>query len=534
MHLQRRYPAWTDFVDSLNFNILELTIPSACLGSMDRRLLLGAIWPYAFALAPALFICARSMVLHALRGKAQAVATEPRPGSTIALETARDRACGMAEPSTVAASSVSELSVSSGSSARRLRPRRLSFTALGRMVLPHLLYVLFLILYLVLPSVTRSLFEARLSYLARGGGVGSGGGEINPASPPAPPPPPPAGKAVRLVRLQRPRAGRRCRVQKVPRRRPHHQVQLRPGMERRRVHRPHRLLLGSVCPLACPCAARLLHSPATKLASSARKAAHPAGECLRARPLAPASAAPSPPGSFDFEPRSPAPRSFLWRDYRAPLMYWELLDLIRKVFLAALILFVQTDLGETKVLRLVIAALVSAVYLVALALARPFERSDDLYLSCLSNLLLTCWYATAGRDAPPLSERTTHPLSPYPLSSPQLCRGHLGKHLRRRRGGLRPRERPVDYPRHDDGARRLLHHARRVAPRRAEQDGRRLASGPDSRQCALEPATSPRGKTGAACGQVAARRGASRLGGRGARPLATGVAHPWHGMGRRR
>ncbi|EOD33448.1 hypothetical protein EMIHUDRAFT_229823 [Emiliania huxleyi CCMP1516] len=97
------------------------------------------------------------------------------------------------------------------------------------------------------------------------------------------------------------------------------------------------------------------------LASSARKAAHPAGD-------------------------------FLWRDYRAPLMYWELLDLIRKIFLAALILFVQTDLGETKVLRLVIAALVSAVYLVALALARPFERSDDLYLSCLSNLLLTCCF----------------------------------------------------------------------------------------------------------------------------------------------
>lgn len=413
MHLQRRYPAWTDFVDSLNFNILELTIPSACLGSMDRRLLLGAIWPYAFALAPALFICARSMVLHALRGKAQAVATEPRPGSTIALETARDRACGMAEPSTVAASSVSELSVSSGSSARRLRPRRLSFTALGRMVLPHLLYVLFLILYLVLPSVTRSLFEARLSYLARGGGVGSGGGEINPASPPLP------RQAKRCVSF----------------------VYSDLAQDDGAVYRKY---LAADLTIKCnsgpgwnddeytgltayfwglfvlwPVLVPLVFFILLLRSSPAARAKRPtplASACGRA-PLAPASAAPSPPGSFDFEPRSPAPRSFLWRDYRAPLMYWELLDLIRKIFLAALILFVQTDLGETKVLRLVIAALVSAVYLVALALARPFERSDDLYLSCLSNLLLTCWYATAGPSPLGTHYAPTQPLPAFLTSA---------------------------------------------------------------------------------------------------------------------
>ena len=43
-------------------------------------------------------------------------------------------------------------------------------------------------------------------------------------------------------------------------------------------------------------------------------------------------------------------------------------------------------------LRLVLGAIVSAVYLGILALARPYKRSDDLILACLSNMLLTCCF----------------------------------------------------------------------------------------------------------------------------------------------
>ena len=41
-------------------------------------------------------------------------------------------------------------------------------------------------------------------------------------------------------------------------------------------------------------------------------------------------------------------------------------------------------------LRLVIANTVSVVYLGLLALVRPYNRNDDLYLSFVSNILLSC------------------------------------------------------------------------------------------------------------------------------------------------
>ncbi|EOD27306.1 hypothetical protein EMIHUDRAFT_114743 [Emiliania huxleyi CCMP1516] len=79
---------------------------------------------------------------------------------------------------------------------------------------------------------------------------------------------------------------------------------------------------------------------------------------------------------------------FLWRDYDPRFLFWEVVDLGRKLFLASLVLFIQTDTGSSKLLRLFVASVVSALYLAALALARPFERDDDLYLACTANLLL--------------------------------------------------------------------------------------------------------------------------------------------------
>jgi len=83
---------------------------------------------------------------------------------------------------------------------------------------------------------------------------------------------------------------------------------------------------------------------------------------------------------------------FLWRDYDADFLFWEVFDLARKLFLASLVLFIDQEYGSSKMLRLVVATVVSALFLAALALARPFKRSDDLYLACVANLLLTCCF----------------------------------------------------------------------------------------------------------------------------------------------
>ncbi|EOD23669.1 hypothetical protein EMIHUDRAFT_239307 [Emiliania huxleyi CCMP1516] len=85
---------------------------------------------------------------------------------------------------------------------------------------------------------------------------------------------------------------------------------------------------------------------------------------------------------------------FLWRDYDPRFLFWEVVDLGRKLSLASLVLFIQTDTGSSKILRLFVASVVSALYLAALALARPFKRDDDLYLACTANLFLACCFTS--------------------------------------------------------------------------------------------------------------------------------------------
>eukprot|EP00961_Rhodomonas_salina_P184141 2486494-Rhodomonas_salina.1 len=65
-------------------------------------------------------------------------------------------------------------------------------------------------------------------------------------------------------------------------------------------------------------------------------------------------------------------------------------DMLRKLLLTSLILFVDTEYGSSKLLRLVLAAIVTVLYLAVLALARPFKHAEDLYLACTANLLLAC------------------------------------------------------------------------------------------------------------------------------------------------
>eukprot|EP00961_Rhodomonas_salina_P034823 469002-Rhodomonas_salina.3 len=85
---------------------------------------------------------------------------------------------------------------------------------------------------------------------------------------------------------------------------------------------------------------------------------------------------------------------FLWRDYDSRVLYWEVVDMARKLILTALILFVDTAEGSTRMLRLVIAAIILAMYLALLAVVRPCKRGDDLHRACLSNLLLNCCFVS--------------------------------------------------------------------------------------------------------------------------------------------
>ena len=86
--------------------------------------------------------------------------------------------------------------------------------------------------------------------------------------------------------------------------------------------------------------------------------------------------------------------SFLWRDYSGRFLFWEVLDLVRKIFLTSMVLFIDQEYGSRKLLRTVVAAIISATFLTLLALARPYRRSDDLCLACIANLLLTCCFAS--------------------------------------------------------------------------------------------------------------------------------------------
>ena len=90
----------------------------------------------------------------------------------------------------------------------------------------------------------------------------------------------------------------------------------------------------------------------------------------------------------------PAATRFLWKDYNDDFLFWELVDTMRKLILTSIILFIDTETGSRKMLRLFLAILVSSLYLAALALARPFKMVTDLYIACVSNLLLTCCFVS--------------------------------------------------------------------------------------------------------------------------------------------
>ena len=54
---------------------------------------------------------------------------------------------------------------------------------------------------------------------------------------------------------------------------------------------------------------------------------------------------------------------FLWIDYNEYVPYWDIVDIIRKVFLTGFIMFLDPQEGSTKFSRLILATEVSIVYL---------------------------------------------------------------------------------------------------------------------------------------------------------------------------
>jgi hypothetical protein len=82
---------------------------------------------------------------------------------------------------------------------------------------------------------------------------------------------------------------------------------------------------------------------------------------------------------------------FLWRDYEPSMMFWDVVDLIRKIFLTGVIACIDMQ-ASTEVIRLSIAVVISLVYVVILAMCQPYKRADDHYLAVISNILLSCCF----------------------------------------------------------------------------------------------------------------------------------------------
>jgi len=83
---------------------------------------------------------------------------------------------------------------------------------------------------------------------------------------------------------------------------------------------------------------------------------------------------------------------FLWRDYKETMILWDIFDIVRKVFLTGLIMFVDPEEGSSRVLRLILATVVSSLYMSILSYACPYKRTDDFQLAIISNMLLICCF----------------------------------------------------------------------------------------------------------------------------------------------
>ena len=267
VRLDEVFTRWTEFMDLLSFDVIGLTYPGACIGSMRNRLLVAGLWPIAAILFGAAALACYALAVWLLSGR------------------------------------VSSLR-------RTLVPATLN----------RLLYWAILVAYLVLPSVSRSVFSARLCE--------SFGYDDD------------TSKRISFLVADK---SLTCDA-------------FTSGLE------PYFWAYFTLWSVLVP-----LGFLALLLWIRSEVRAQRVGATARAS-------------------------RFLWRDYDPRFLFWEVVDLSRKLLLASLVLFIQTDTGSRKLLRLFVASVVSGLYLAALALARPFKRVDDLYLACTANLLLLCCF----------------------------------------------------------------------------------------------------------------------------------------------
>ena len=82
---------------------------------------------------------------------------------------------------------------------------------------------------------------------------------------------------------------------------------------------------------------------------------------------------------------------FLWRDYEPSVMFWDIFDMTRKIFLTGVIACIDMN-SSTEIFRLIIAGVISLIYLVILTMSRPYKRAEDQYLAVISNVMLICCF----------------------------------------------------------------------------------------------------------------------------------------------
>jgi hypothetical protein len=83
---------------------------------------------------------------------------------------------------------------------------------------------------------------------------------------------------------------------------------------------------------------------------------------------------------------------FLWQDYDPSMLFWDILDTMRKVSLVGFIILLDIHEGSNKLLRLVLAIIISVLYLSILLAYHPYKRHDDYNLAFVSNFLLICCF----------------------------------------------------------------------------------------------------------------------------------------------
>merc|ERR1712038_368209 len=84
---------------------------------------------------------------------------------------------------------------------------------------------------------------------------------------------------------------------------------------------------------------------------------------------------------------------FLWQDYHPSMIYWDIIDTWRKIFLTGCIMLIDIEEGSNKILRLVLANIVSVLYFGILLIFRPYRNDDDYYIAFVSKFLLICCFS---------------------------------------------------------------------------------------------------------------------------------------------